>query len=130
MQPVQAPFPATRLRRTRANAGIRALVRENDLQLGDLIWPVFVREGEGVEEPIPSMPGVMRRSVDKLVEAVREAAELGIGAARVFPYTGPEDRTEDCARAGAPPHATNRAIAASKQALPDMVVLTDVALDT
>ena len=130
MQPVQAPFPATRLRRTRANAGIRALVRENDLQLGDLIWPVFVREGEGVEEPIPSMPGVMRRSVDKLVEAVREAAELGIGAVCVFPYTGPEDRTEDCARAWDPQNATNRAIAAIKQALPDMVVMTDVALDT
>jgi porphobilinogen synthase len=130
MQPVHAPFPATRLRRTRANAGIRALVRENDLQLGDLIWPVFVREGEGVEEPIPSMPGVMRRSVDTLVAAVREAADLGIGTVCVFPYTGPEDRTEDCARAWDPQNATNCAIAAIKEAVPQMVVMTDVALDT
>ncbi|MEX3315517.1 porphobilinogen synthase [Sulfitobacter sp. PS-8MA] len=130
MQPINAPFPATRLRRTRANAGIRALVRENELVLGDLIWPVFVREGEGVEEPVPSMPGVMRRSVDKLVAAVREAADLGIGAVCVFPYTGPEDRTEDCAGAWDPQNAANRAIAAIKQALPDMVVMTDVALDT
>ncbi|UWR34849.1 porphobilinogen synthase [Sulfitobacter sp. W027] len=130
MQPVHAPFPATRLRRTRANAGIRALVRENDLQLGDLIWPVFVREGDGVEEPIPSMPGVMRRSVDKLVAAVREAADLGIGAVCVFPYTGPEDRTEDCACAWDPQNATNRAITAIKKAVPQMVVMTDVALDT
>ncbi len=130
MQPINAPFPATRLRRTRANAGIRALVRENELSLGDLIWPVFVREGDGIEEPVPSMPGVMRRSVDKLVEAVREAADLGITAVCVFPYTGPEDRTEDCAGAWDPQNAANRAIAAIKQALPDMVVMTDVALDT
>ena len=130
MRPVQAPFPATRLRRTRTSAALRALVAENALQLGDLIWPVFVREGEGIEEDVPSMPGVKRRSVDKLVEAVREAEALGIGAVCVFPYTGPEDRTEDCARAWDPDNAANRAIAAIKQAMPEMVVMTDVALDT
>jgi len=93
MRPQQAPFPAARLRRTRQSAGIRALVRENSLELGDLIWPVFVRSGEGIEEPIPSMPGVFRRSVDKVVEAAVEAADLGIGAMCIFPYTGIEDRT-------------------------------------
>jgi porphobilinogen synthase len=130
MHPVHAPFPATRLRRTRAGRSIRALVRENALQVGDLIWPVFVRAGEGVEEPVPSMPGVMRRSVDRVVEAAREAHDLGIGAICVFPYTGLEDRTEDCAGAWDPGNPANRAIAAIKQALPNMVVMSDVALDT
>ena len=73
MQPINAPFPATRLRRTRATPALRALVRENALEVGDLIWPIFVRAGEGIEEPVPSMPGVMRRSVDRVVEAAREA---------------------------------------------------------
>ena len=67
MRAIQAPFPATRLRRTRQSEGIRALVAENTLSPSDLIWPLFVRDGEGVEEPVPSMPGVLRRSVDKVV---------------------------------------------------------------
>ncbi|MFD2739307.1 porphobilinogen synthase [Sulfitobacter aestuarii] len=130
MNPLQAPFPATRLRRTRQNPAIRALVRENELHVGDLIWPVFVREGENVEEPVPSMPGVLRRSVDRIVEAAREAADLGIRSMCIFPYTGMEARTEDCAGAWDPKNPANRAIAAIKQTLPDMVVMTDVALDT
>ena len=77
MRPTQAPFPATRLRRTRATPALRSLVRQNSLSVDDFIWPVFVRSGEGIEEPIPSMPGVFRRSVDKVVEAAREAADLG-----------------------------------------------------
>lgn len=99
MRPTQAPFPATRLRRTRATPAIRGLVRENDLSVQDFIWPVFVRSGANIEEPIPSMPGVMRRSVDKVVEAAREAADLGIRAICIFPYTGIQERTEDCAGA-------------------------------
>lgn len=130
MQPVHAPFPATRLRRTRATSAIRGLVRENTLSVGDLIWPVFVRKGEGIEEPVPSMPGVMRRSVDKVVEAAREAADLGIGAMCIFPYTGLEDRTEDCAGAWDPQNPANRAIRAIKAAVPQMTVMSDVALDT
>ena len=130
MRPQQAPFPAARLRRTRQSAGIRALVRENSLELGDLIWPVFVRSGEGIEEPIPSMPGVFRRSVDKVVEAAVEAADLGIGAMCIFPYTGIEDRTEDCAGAWDPENNPNRAIRAIREAVPEMVIMTDVALDT
>jgi len=130
MRPQQAPFPATRLRRTRQSEGVRALVRENALSLGDLIWPVFVRSGEGVEEPVPSMPGVYRRSVDKLVDAAREASDLGIGAMCIFPYTGIEDRTEDCAGAWDPENNANRALRAIRKAVPDMVLMTDVALDT
>jgi porphobilinogen synthase len=130
MHPINAPFPATRLRRTRATPALRALVRENALEVGDLIWPVFVRSGTGIEEPVPSMPGVMRRSVDKIVEAAAEADALGIGAMCIFPYTGLEDRTEDCAGAWDPQNPANCAIAAIKQAFPQMAVMSDVALDT
>ena len=130
MHPVHAPFPAMRLRRTRATPAIRALVRENTLSVGDLIWPVFARSGEGIEEPVPSMPGVMRRSVDKVAEAARAAADLGIGAMCVFPYSGLADRTEDCAGAWDPQNPANRAIRAIKAAVPQMAVMSDVALDT
>ncbi|MBM1309537.1 porphobilinogen synthase [Sulfitobacter mediterraneus] len=130
MHPVHAPFPATRLRRTRVSPAMRALVRENALEVGDLIWPIFVRAGEGIVEPVPSMPGVMRRSVDKVLEAAAEADALGIGAICVFPYTGLEDRTEDCAGAWDPQNPANRAIAAIKQAYPHIAVMSDVALDT
>jgi porphobilinogen synthase len=130
MIPTQSSFPALRLRRTRRSPALRALVRENALEASDLIWPVFVRAGSDVEEPVPSMPGVMRRTVDRLLPAVRSAHDLGIGAVCVFPYTGIEDRTEDCAGAWDPDNAANRAIAAIKDALPEMAVMTDVALDT
>ncbi|MEM6939244.1 MAG: porphobilinogen synthase [Pseudomonadota bacterium] len=130
MNPVQAPYPMTRLRRTRVSPAMRALVRENALQIGDLIWPVFVRAGEGIEEPVPSMPGVMRRSVDKILEAAEEAAALGIGAMCIFPYTGIEERTEDCAGAWDPQNHANRAIAAIKAKFPQIAVMSDVALDT
>ena len=130
MTPIVAPFPAARLRRARQSPAIRALVRENALSAGDLIWPLFVRAGEGVEEPVPSMPGVMRRSVDRIVEAARQAADLGVGAICIFPYTGLEERTEDCAGAWDPDSHANRAIRAVKAALPDLAVMTDVALDT
>ncbi len=130
MNPIVAPFPAARLRRTRVSPAVRALVRENALEVGDLIWPVFVRAGEGIEEPVPSMPGVMRRSVDKIVEAAAEADALGIGAMCIFPYTGLEERTEDCTGAWDPQNHANRAIAAIKAKFPQMAVMTDVALDT
>ena len=130
MRPTQAPFPATRLRRTRATPAVRALVRQTTLTVDDFIWPVFVRSGEGIEEPIPSMPGVLRRSVDKVVEAAREAADLGIPAICIFPYTGLEERTEDCAGAWDPNNHANRAIRAIKAAVPDIAIMTDVALDT
>ena len=130
MRPTQAPFPATRLRRARQSASIRALTRENTVSVDDFIWPVFVRSGEGIEEPIPSMPGVVRRSVDKIVEAAKEAADLGIPAMCIFPYTGIEERTEDCAGAWDPENHANRAIRAIKKAVPHMAVMADVALDT
>ena len=74
MPPLAAPFPAARFRRARKSPAIRALMQENEVSVSDLIWPVFLTEGEGVEEPVSSMPGVMRYSVDRVVEAAREAA--------------------------------------------------------
>ncbi|MGX9350315.1 porphobilinogen synthase [Shimia sp. W99] len=122
-------FPTARPRRTRQSSAIRGLVRENTLSTDDLIWPVFVRDGEGVEEPVPSMPGVVRRSVDKIVEAAREAADLGIPAICLFPYTDPALKTEDCAEAWNPDNLSNRATRAIKAAVPEIAIMTDVALD-
>ena len=129
MKPTVAPYPAARLRRTRISPALRGLVRENTLTAEDLIWPVFVRDGEGIEEPIPSMPGVSRRSVDRIAEAAVEAQALGIPAICIFPYTDQSLKTEDCAEAWNPDNLSNRAIRAIKQAAPDIAVMTDVALD-
>ncbi len=124
-----APFPTTRLRRTRSSAALRDLVRENELGVNDLIWPVFVVEGDGVEQEIPSMPGVTRKSIDRLVEAAHEAADLGIPAICLFPYTDPALKTEACEEAWNPDNLSNRAIRAIKQAVPDIAIMTDIALD-
>lgn len=129
MPPLAAPFPAARFRRARKSPAIRALMQENEVSVSDLIWPVFLIEGEGVEEPVSSMPGVLRYSVDRVVEAAREAADLGIPAICLFPYTPMEKRTSDCAEAWNPENLTNRAIRAIKAARPDLAVMTDVALD-
>ncbi|MFZ5961759.1 porphobilinogen synthase [Thalassococcus sp. BH17M4-6] len=129
MKPTIAAFPATRLRRARRTPALRDLVRETQLTPADFIWPVFVRDGEGIEEPIASMPGVLRRSVDKVAEAAVEAQALGIPAICLFPYTDPALKTEDCAEAWNPENLSNRATRAIKAAAPDIAVMTDVALD-
>lgn len=125
----QAPFPKSRFRRTRQSAQIRDLVRENSLTTGDLIWPVFVRDGQGVEEPVASMPGVVRRSVDKIVEAAREAADLGIPVICLFPYTDPALKTKGCEEAWNPDNLSNRATKAIRDAGIDIAIMSDVALD-
>jgi len=129
MNPIQAPFPGTRTRRTRMTAALRAMVAESALSPADLIWPLFVRDGEGVEEPVAAMPGVVRRSIDKVVEAAQEARALGIPAICLFPYTSAGDRTADCAEAWNPENLSNRATRAIKAAVPEIAVMTDVALD-
>ena len=129
MKPTLAAFPATRLRRLRKSPAIRALVNQSVLTPADFIWPVFVRDGEGVSEPIASLPGVNRLSVDKVVEAAREAHALGIPAICLFPYTDPSKRSEDCAEAWNPENLSNRAARAIKDAVPDMAIMSDVALD-
>jgi porphobilinogen synthase len=123
-------FPNTRLRRTRVTGWSRAMVRETMLSPADLIWPLFVTEGEGVEEPIASLPGVSRWSVDQIVMRAAEAIELGIPCIALFPNTQADRRTEDGAEAFNPDNLMCRAIRAIKQAHGDRIgVLTDVALD-
>ncbi len=129
MLPTQAPFPATRFRRLRRTDALRRLAQEHVLTANDLIWPLFVQGGTGVETPVPSMPGVARRSIDLVVAAAAEAAELGIPAVCLFPYTDPALRTEDCAEAWNPDNLANRAIRAIKAQVPGIAVMTDVALD-
>jgi len=124
-----ASFPTARARRLRRTDALRALARENHLSVNDLIWPVFICDGDNIEDPVPSMPGVMRRSIDKWVEAARHAADLGIPAICLFPYTDPALKTADCAEAWNPQNLSNRATRAIKAAVPEIAVMTDVALD-
>lgn len=129
MQPVFAPYPLGRFRRTRRTEALRALTQEVRLSVGDLIWPVFVRDGVGLREPVASMPGVERLSVDLVVEAAALAADLGIPAICLFPYTDPALKTADCREAWNPDNLANRAIRAIKAQVPGIAVMTDVALD-
>jgi porphobilinogen synthase len=129
MPSIYAPFPAARHRRLRRSAALRDLVQEHALSPRDLIWPLFLREGHGVMEPIASMPGVHRRSIDNVVLAARQAQDLGIPAVCLFPYTDPALKTTTCEEAWNPDNLTNRAIFAIKSAVPDLAVMTDVALD-
>ncbi|WP_071798342.1 porphobilinogen synthase [Natronohydrobacter thiooxidans] len=124
-----APFPAARMRRLRRTRALREMVQEQGLSARDLIWPVFIRDGAGVEEPIPSLPGVARLSLDRMLQAAEEAHDLGIPAICLFPYTDQSLRTEDCAEAWNPENLTNRAIRLLKRELPDLMVMTDIALD-
>ena len=122
-------YPASRLRRTRASAWSRSLHRETHLSPADLIWPLFVTSGSKVEEPIASLPGVSRWSVDGIVDRAREARDLGIPCIALFPNTPRELRTDDGAEALNPDNLMCQAIRAVKSAVPGIGVLTDVALD-
>ena len=127
--PLRAPYPATRLRRLRANAWARRLVREHSLSVSDLIYPVFVLEGEDRCEPIASMPGVERMSIDRLVTACAEWVELGIPALALFPVTPLEAKSLTAEEAWNPNGLAQRATRALKAAYPELGIITDVALD-
>ncbi|MEM1302405.1 MAG: porphobilinogen synthase [Pseudomonadota bacterium] len=124
-----APFPFARPRRLRATPALRAMVSQNVLTPADFIWPIFVMDGTDDETPVPSMPGVVRRTVDRVAAAAREAHSLGIPAICIFPYTDPALKTEDCAEAWNPDNLSNRAIREIKNAVPEIAVMTDIALD-
>ncbi|MET0360215.1 MAG: porphobilinogen synthase [Sphingobium sp.] len=124
-----AAYPALRMRRTRAYSWSRAMHAEYSLSPADLIWPLFVTEGKGVEEPIISLPGVSRWSVDRIVERAREAADAGIPCLALFPNTQAERRSDDGEEALNPDNLMCRAIRAIKDAGIDIGLLTDVALD-
>ncbi|HKX21968.1 MAG TPA: porphobilinogen synthase [Rhizorhapis sp.] len=125
----QAAYPALRLRRTRASAWSRALFAENRIGPQDLIWPLFITEGKGVEEPIASLPGVSRWSVDLIVQRAREARDAGIPCLALFPNTQPDRRSDNGKEALNPDNLMCRAIKSIKDAVPDIGILTDVALD-
>jgi porphobilinogen synthase len=122
-------FPAVRLRRNRMRGWSRRLVAENVLTSADLIWPLFVTEGNSTRAPIASMPGVERISVDLAVAAAREAAALGIPAIALFPYTDPKLRSEDGREAFNENNLVCRATRAIRKAKVDVGILLDVALD-
>ena len=126
---VTAPYPIARFRRTKRSENLRRMVRETTLSTADLIWPVFLTEGEDREDPIPSMPGVARMTIDRVVGAARAAEAQGIPAMCLFPYIDTALKTEACEEAWNPDNLSNRATRAIKAAVPGMVVMTDVALD-
>ncbi len=124
-----ASYPALRLRRTRASTWSRRLYAETVLTPADLIWPLFITEGQGVEDPIESLPRVSRWSIDGIVARGREARDLGIPCIALFPNTPSHLRTDDGREALNPDNLMCRAIRALKDAVPEVGVLTDVALD-
>ena len=122
-------YPATRMRRNRMKAFSRRMLAEHRLSVDDLIWPLFVIEGEEKAEPVASMPGVSRHSIDRLVTQAREAEALGIPAIAVFPSIDPALKDNDGTLAGDGDNLVCRAVRAVKQACPELGVICDVALD-
>ena len=126
---IDQKFPSLRFRRTRKNEKIRNLVSETSVSANDFIWPVFICDGNNIEQDVPSMPGVKRRSIDRLLNAASEAFDLGIPAICLFPYTEQSLKTEDCAEAWNPDNLSNKATRTIKKEIPELVVMSDVALD-
>ena len=124
-----ASFPAIRMRRGRIEPWMREMLAEHRLHPSDFIWPVFICEGQDRAEPIASLPGVHRWSVDRLPDKARKAAALGIPCIALFPNTPNELRSDDAREALNPDNLICRAIRALKNAVPEIGVLTDVALD-
>lgn len=124
-----ATYPFVRPRRIRKDDFSRRLVRETMLTVNDLIYPLFVREGENVREPVSSMPGVFRLSLDLLLEEAGQARHLGIPAIALFPVVGQDKKTEGAEEAWNPDGLVQRTVRALKQRYPDLGIITDVALD-
>lgn len=122
-------FPNSRPRRNRQAAWTRNLLRENQLSVNDLIWPLFVQEGENTSTDIDSMPNVKRWTIDLIVEKAALAKELGIPAIAIFPQTPADKRTEDAYEGVNPDNLVCRAVRAIKSQVPDIGVICDVALD-
>lgn len=128
-QSVSRNFATTRMRRMRRDDFSRRLMRETTLTPDDLIYPVFVLEGNGNREAIPSMPGIERMSVDLLVKEAKQINSLGIPAMAIFPVTPLDVKTEDAREAFNPDGLAQRAVRAIKDAVPELGIITDVALD-
>lgn len=126
---MSAAYPLTRLRRMRRDGFSRRLMRETHLTPDDLVYPVFVREGREQREPVSSMPGVERMGLDRLVTEAREVHALGIPALALFPVTPAAAKSEDAGEAYNPDGLIQRAVRTLKDAVPDLGLITDVALD-
>src|SRR5262245_25690575 len=122
-------FPERRPRRMRRDEFSRRLVREHRLSSADLIYPVFVLDGSSREEPVPSMPGIHRQSIDRLFGVAERALELGVPALALFPVIGAEHKSADGAAAWHPEGLVPRAVRALKSRFAELGVITDVALD-
>ncbi|MEI9986924.1 MAG: porphobilinogen synthase [Aliidongia sp.] len=122
-------YPRTRLRRNRRDSWSRRLVAETTLSSADLIWPVFLQDGDGAPEPVLSMPGVHRLTIPQLTDAVAEARDLGIPAVALFPATDPARKTLDGSEAWNDDNLVCRAVRALKASVPGLGVMCDVALD-
>ena len=122
-------FPATRMRRMRAHDFSRRLMRENTITPDDLIWPVFVLEGDDATEEVASLPGVERMTIDRLLPAAEHCLALGIPAIALFPVVGADCKSDDAREAWNPEGLAQRAVKALKDRFPKLGVITDVALD-
>ena len=129
MTHLKPSFPTTRMRRMRRDDWSRRLMAENTLTPSDLIWPVFVLEGQNQRQAIPSLPGVERMSADLLIEAVTEAKSLGVPAVALFPVVDPSLKTEDAREAYNEDNLVCRVTRALREAHPDIGIICDVALD-
>ncbi len=126
---INTTYPSKRMRRLRSSPWIRDIIEENSIQINDLIWPVFVIDGNNICESIDSMPDVMRYSIDILVKEVKQAHNLGIKAIALFPITPNELKTDNGRESYNPDNLMCRAIKSIKGAVPDIGIITDVALD-
>ena len=122
-------FPKIRLRRGRRTSALRRLAAETDLSVNDLIYPVFVLDGKDTVEPVPSMPGISRKSIDKLLPELTEVRDLGIPAVALFPVIDASKKSLDGAECANPNGLVQNTVRAIKKELPELVVITDVALD-
>ena len=129
MKPVQSAFPATRMRRMRRDDFSRRLMREHRLSADDLIYPVFVLEGENIVQPVASMPGVSRTSLDGLLRTAEEAVSLGVPALALFPVVEDGKKSLGAEEAYNPDGLVPRVVQALKQRFPELGVITDIALD-
>ena len=127
--PSPGQFPWIRMRRNRRTKALRNLVQETTLSSADFIYPVFVLEGEGRTEDVPSMPGISRKSVDLLLKELAEVQDLGIPAVALFPVIDQDKKSLDGAECANPNGLVQRTVRAIKEALPELAVMTDVALD-
>ena len=126
---VYGKFPAVRMRRMRRDDFSRRMMREHTLSADDLIYPVFVVEGKGIVQPVPSMPGVARHSIDQLLQVAEQALELGVPCLALFPVIEPALKTADGIEAANPEGLVPRTVQALKAAFPELGIMTDVALD-